>query len=218
MNAKQTLAFLGRIVEHGEEFRSLSTSDAQWAIQNPKGAAKLCVAAIKGHENGTPKVAPQERTYKLLQLLTPPANNEPITFKADDTFFAKKTNVKVSYCGDNFVSWFTGKVEENVEPAQLTPFKLTQNARDSDIIRELGGSENAAEVNLVDVWRLMERQPNGESGVLLTDGGVNIFYVRDKNNVLSSVYVVWRGDGWSVFAVALGDWWNAGGVVFSRAS
>lgn len=214
MSAKQTPMLLGRLVEHQTHFDALPVKDAQWAIQNPKDAATLCVTAIKGRQDGAPK---PERTYKLLQPLTQLAS-EPTTFKADDTFFTKKTGVKITYVGDNFKSWFAGKVEESVEPAQLSPFKLTKDALGRDIIAELGGEE-AAEVNLVDVWRLMERQANGENGALLTNGWSNIFYVRDKDNVLRAVGVDWDSNGWGVGADVLAyNTWRADCVVFSRNS
>ena len=66
MAAKQTPILVGRFVEHQNHFNPLSTVDAQWAIQNPKDAAALCVKAIRNRNNGVPKT---ERTYRILQSI-----------------------------------------------------------------------------------------------------------------------------------------------------
>jgi hypothetical protein len=205
---------MGRLVEHQEYFNALSTSDAQWAIQNPKDAAELCVTAIKGRTNGVPKAG---RAYQVLRPVAPkPAANRP--FKADETFFNKKSGVKMVRHGDNFTSWFTGKVEENAPEGTLVPFALERNAYDREIIADLGGEEKA-EVTLTEVWRLMERQANGQEGALLTNGWANIFYVRDVNGVLRAVVVYWHDVGWRASADALGDSrWYDDDLVFSRNS
>lgn len=216
MAAKQTPTLLGRFVEHQEYFNALPTGDAQWAIQNPKDAAEICVTAIKCRTNDVPK---GKRTYQVLRpvaSVAPPAVSRP--FKADDTFFNKKSGVKMVRHGDNFTSWFTGKVEEDAPEGMLAPFTLTKSAYDREIIADLGG-EAAAEVTLTEIWRLMESQANGEEGALLTNGWTNIFYVRDVNGVLRAVYVYWRGDGWRARALALdGLRWGGDGQVFSRNS
>jgi hypothetical protein len=214
MAAKQTPMLLGRFVEHQEYFNALPTGDAQWAIQNPKDAAELCVTAIKSRTNSVPKA---ERAYQVLRPVAPkPAANRP--FKADDTFFNKKSGVKMVRHGDNFTSWFAGKVEENAPEGTLVPFTLTRNAYDREIIADLGGEERA-EVTLAEIWRLMERQANGQEGALLTNGWANIFYVRDREGVLRAVIVRWGDDGWSADAYALvDDRWLVARQVFSRNS
>jgi hypothetical protein len=211
--AKQTPMLLGRFVEHQEYFNALPTGDAQWAIQNPKDAAELCVTAIKSR-NGVPKA---RRAYQVLRPVAPkPATNCP--FKADDTFFNKKSGVKMVRHGDNFTSWFTGKVEENPSEGTLVPFTLTKRAYDREIIADLGGEEKA-EVTLAEIWRLMERQANGQEGALLTDGWANIFYVRDVNGMLRAVDVNCGDDGWNANANALDDSrWSGAGQVLSRNS
>lgn len=225
MAAKQTAVLVGRLVEHQAYFNPLPTNDAQWAIQNPKDAVALCVSAIKGRTNGAPESG---RTYKILRpvVATSPTTNQP--FKADDTFFNKKSGVKMVPHSSNFTSWFTGKVEEDVPVGDLVPFALTQSAYDSEIIADLGGKEKA-EVTLAEIWRFMQRQANGEDGVLLTNGDANIFYVRDVYGVLRTVFFRWFGDGWRAgahaddgwypLASALGrDGWCIGSRVFSRNS
>jgi hypothetical protein len=214
MAAKQTAILVGRFVEHQNHFNPLSTEDAQWAIQNPKDAVALCVTAIKSRNNGTPKT---ERAYRILRpVASKPA--ETLPFKADETFFNKKADMKMIEDGSNFKSWFGGKVEEDVPEGELQPLALMQNAYDREIIADLGG-EAKAEVTLAEIWQLMERQANGQEGALLTNGYANIFYVRDVNGVLRAVDVDWDGDGWFAGADALDAYrWIVVRRVFSRNS
>jgi len=46
----------------------------------------------------------------------------------------------------------------------------------------------------------MEKQKNGEDGVLLNNGYANIFYIRDQNGVLRAVRVYWDDGSWRVYA------------------
>lgn len=214
MAAKQTPILLGRFVEHQSHFNPLPTEDAQWAIQNPKDAAVLCITAIRNRNNG---VAKTERTYRILQPITPkPVESRP--FNADEAFFNKKSGVKMVEHGSNFKSWFGGKVEEDFPEEELRPLMLTQSANDSEIIADLGG-EAVAEVTLAEIWRLMERQANGGEGALLNNGCANIFYVRDREGVLRAVCVHLDDDGWYADADALvGSRWRVVYRVFSRNS
>ncbi len=215
MAAKQTPILLGRFVEHQSHFNPLPTEDAQWAIQNPKDAAVLCITAIRNRNNGVPKT---ERTYRILQSITPKPVESNRPFNADETFFNKKSGVKMVEHGSNFKSWFGGKVEDDAPDGELRPLTLTQSANDSEIIADLGG-EATAEVTLAEIWRLMERQANGGEGVLLTNGYANIFYVRDRDGVLRAVSVYWNDDGWYANANALDDYrWFDVIRVFSRNS
>ncbi|OGZ52786.1 MAG: hypothetical protein A3B25_02935 [Candidatus Ryanbacteria bacterium RIFCSPLOWO2_01_FULL_48_26] len=213
MTAKQTPILLGRFVEHQDYFNSLLTEDAQWAIQNPKDAAALCVTAIKNRTNGAPKT---ERTYQILRpVAQPPATNR--SFRADDTFFNKKSGVKMGEHSSNFKNWYASKTEENAPEGMLVPLTPTQNVSDKEIIADIGGEEKA-EVTLTEIWRLIERQANGEEGILLNNGRANIFYVRDVNLVLRAVDV-YRNDNWLVHASALDDYgWHSDYRVFSRNS
>jgi hypothetical protein len=122
----------------------------------------------------------------------------------------------------NFRSWFLsgeGKIEEPVGDKELRYGKLVKGTVDGPIIQELDG-EAKAETTLSEVFALMEKQPNREDGVLLTNGWANIFYVKDIEGVLRAVLVDWSGDGWGVGARSVGspDDWDAGGRVFSRNS
>ncbi len=209
----QVSKMMGELIAHQTSFNALPKSDRQFVIQQPKDAIKLMIAALRKR----PKKPVSERTYRVLRPVAPePVESRP--FRADDTFFNKKSGVKMVDHGDQFKAWFSGLVEEDVPEGMLAPFTLTQSANDTEIITDLGG-EAAAEVTLGEVWRLMKRQANGEGSALLNNGWANIFYVRDVNGVLRAVDVGWDGGGWRARALALdGYGWDGGGQAFSRNS
>lgn len=133
-----------------------------------------------------------------------------------------KAKVKISYLGDNFTSWFlsgSGKTEDPISEQTLRYHKLRKSSVDGPIIEELGGEEKS-ETTLSEMFVLMEKQGKGEDGVLLNNGYVNIFYIRDQNGVLRAVSVDWDGDGWGVYAFSVEDprTWYVGYQVFSRNS
>ena len=139
-----------------------------------------------------------------------------LPFKASEKFI--KANGEVSFYdfGRNFQSWFLPKEEKALGPTSLRGHKLLQNAKDSEIIRELGGEEKA-ETTLVELYGMLKRQSRGQKGVLLINGWANIFYIRDVSGILRAVYVDWVGYGWFVLASALDDdSWCEGFQVFSR--
>lgn len=127
--------------------------------------------------------------------------------------------VKIGYLGDNFKKWFLGKTEEPNNQTELTYATLSRASVDKPILDELG---NTVETTISMVWELLKLQPNGEGGVLLTNGYANIFYVRDTNNTLRAVNASWHVDdgGWYVRASSVGYpyEWRAGYRVFSRNS
>lgn len=124
--------------------------------------------------------------------------------------------VKISYLTDNFKEWFLGKIEEPMAEIMLRYATLLRSSRYAPILAELG---NAAEVALAHVFALMECQPNGGKGVLLTNWW-NVFCVGDVNGVRRAVYVRWGHDGWGVRGYSVEDpfWWGGGCQVFSRNS
>jgi hypothetical protein len=117
----------------------------------------------------------------------------------------RKAKVKIRYLGDNFTSWFLngdGKTEDPISEQVLCYHKLRQPSVDGPIIAELGGAEKS-ETTLSEMFFLMEKQGNGEDGVLLNNGYSNIFYIKDISGVIRSVHVYWDGDGWVVFAFSV---------------
>ena len=135
---------------------------------------------------------------------------------------SRKARVKISYLGDNFTAWFLngdGKTEDLESEQTLRYHKLKKYSVDGPIIAELGGKAKA-ETTLTEMFSLMEKQANGEDGVLLSNGYANIFYIKDSAVVLRTVGVSWIDDSWYVDAdsVERPDGWSDGDRVFSRNS
>ena len=142
-----------------------------------------------------------------------PATTEP--FVASEHCVLGGDPKKITWLSDLFREWFWGKIEPPMAKTELRYAKLTKNSVDGPIMDELGGVK---ETTLAEIYALMKRQPNGEQGVLLTNGWANIFYIRDQKSVLRTVYVSGHGDGWSVGADFFGFLygWRIGRQVFSR--
>lgn len=146
-------------------------------------------------------------------------------FVAKDRFVVntkRNAPVKISVVRDNFTSWFLsgdGKTEDPISEQTLRYHKLRKSSVDGPIITELGGEEKS-ETTLTEMFSLMEKQKNGEDGVLLNNGHANIFYVRDQAGVLRTAQVRWHDDGWNVYAYSVEDpnRWRDGIQVFSRNS
>lgn len=142
-------------------------------------------------------------------------------FIACDNFIvdtSKKAEVKISGLSSDFEESFIGKTEAAI--AEKTTFfyhKLMKNTADESIIAEIGGKEKA-ETTLTEMFFLMKRQGNGNSGLLLANGYMNIFYIRDIDGLLWAVSCAWLNDGWYVDANYIDDpdHWHAGLQVFSR--
>jgi hypothetical protein len=165
---------------------------------------------------------PEPEVKPLIQSVgtaTTPVRTEK--FVARDKFIvdtSKTARVKISGLGSNFEENFLDKIEEPSNATTLSVGKLLESSKDDKIIAELGGEEKA-ETTLAEMFSLMEKQANGESGDLLTNGYANIFYIR-KAGVLWAVSVNWFDDGWGVcaFSVLDPDEWFAGRQVFARNS
>ena len=158
---------------------------------------------------------------EMINTVTIPARI--VNFIARDKFIvdtSKEANVKISYLGDNFTKWFLGedgKIETPIGEQELRCARLKKASVDDLIIAEIG-VEAKAETTLSEMFSQMEKQRNGEAGVLLNNGYANIFYIRDKNGVLRAVPCGWCGDGWDVRARSVDDTdgWRAVRQVFFR--
>lgn len=131
---------------------------------------------------------------------------------------SEKAKVKISYLGDNFRKYFLPKKETGeVAAEELTVNELLEDAYDPAIVTDLGGEEKV-EISLGQFFAMFAKQPNGESGQLLTNGRANIGYIRGDDGVLWAVGGRWGGDGWSFGARPLDgpSRWHAGRQVLSR--
>lgn len=128
-----------------------------------------------------------------------------------------KPGVRIAYLGLNFSGWFFDKIEGPKREMTLRSAKLVRAELDKEIRKELGVERE--ETTLADIYALLEKQPDGRPGVLLTNGFANIFYVRDAKGVLRVVGVHWRAfdGGWVMDALSVEDpsGWNGGYQVFS---
>ncbi|MBM3257670.1 MAG: hypothetical protein FJZ05_00415 [Candidatus Nealsonbacteria bacterium] len=158
------------------------------------------------------------KSSRILELIGVVTISAISRFVASKKFVIARKPINIAWLGDNFKSWFLKKIEEPVGKADLRYMKLTSPSVDGPILAELG--EDRAETTLAQIFSLMERQPNGEKGILLTNGYANIFYVRDVSGILRAVHVRWCSDGWSVRASSVENpiWWLVGDRVFSRNS
>ena len=216
---KQNQMIAGRMVEFQDRFEKLPNDDAQWLIQNAGEAIDLFIAAVINRVKSVAQ-AVVAILSEILVTVTIPATTEK--FVAKDKFkvdTSRKAKVKISYLGDNFKDWFLKKTEEPFSGSTIYGRKLSKNSVDGPILSELGGQEKA-ETTLSEVFAMMARQANGETGELLTNGYANIFYIRDINESLRAVDVRWLVGGWYVRAYSIVDpgGWHAGCQVFSRNS
>lgn len=189
------------------------------------GQNQALLRQIKDVLDGLAEIKPIEKKPEplidFLGEVTIPATTAK--FVAKDRFVVNTKSdapVKISYRGDNFIEWFLlgkGKIEDPITEQTLRYGKLLRPSVDMPIINELGGEEKS-ETTLTEMYYLMERQKNGENGVLLNNGYANIFYLCDCAGVLRTVGVLWNDGGWSVCAGPVGDpdRWRGDCQVFSR--
>ncbi len=137
-----------------------------------------------------------------------------------------KTKRLISYLGSNFKNWFLegkGKIEDPIDEQELCSHRLQKSSTSGPILTELGGDEKS-ETTLTEMFSLMEKQmekqKDGETGVLLTNGYTNIFYIEDQKATLREVGVNRYDGGWSVEALSVENWYpsDLGSRVFSRNS
>jgi len=140
-------------------------------------------------------------------------------FAVSDHFKAGSAEVEISYIGDNFKNRFLGLVEGKSDAVCFSFYNLLKHSVDQPIIQELGG-ESKVVVTARLLWELLKTQNNGQSGILLTNGYSNIFYICDSFGVLCAVFVRWFGSGWVVdtYSVMDSDGWYPGYRIFSRNS
>lgn len=149
-----------------------------------------------------------------------PATTEK--FVASEKFVVNTTDAtktKISYLDGELKSWFLGKTEDPIGEVSIRYGVLAESANSRKIIEDLGGEEKS-ETTLTEMFYLMEKQGQGEEGMLLINGRANIFYIKDQKGVLRAVGVYWRDGGWFVvaYSVELPDGWYGSYQVFSRNS
>lgn len=202
----------------------IDQTTAEGWTSNQKGLKKNLANCLLPQTSVVPvEPAKLELLLDLVGTVTTSATTSK--FVAKDKFVVntkRNAPVKISAVWDNFTSWFLsgdGKTEDPISEQTLRYHKLRKSSVDGPIITELGGEEKS-ETTLTEMFSLMEKQKNGEDGVLLNNGYANIFYIRDQNGVLRAVGVRWFGFGWFVYASSVENpyGWDVGYQVFSRNS
>lgn len=133
-----------------------------------------------------------------------------------------KPGVRIARLGHDFQAWFGDTVEEEATVEIVASYaRLTRSSVDRGQI--LAALDNRPDLAMFprQIYWLMERQPNGEPGTLLTNGWANIFYLPGLTRVVG---VSWDDDdihgGWVVLAnsVTYLSGWFDGHRVFSSNS
>ena len=115
------------------------------------------------------------------------------------------------YVYDTFADRLDLRARKTVGSAPERPYVaslLQENAYDTGIRKELPEIHLST---LEDIAGLIEAQPNGKSGLLLSNGYANIFYIEGCNGEVFAVRVHWNSDDrmWDVIDWRLdegGDW------------
>lgn len=198
---KQTAKFLSSIATC---MPKLSNNVMEGWIDNPKALQKVLKEALCPPE--------EERILEFLGTVDIPATKKKkfVVKKKFITDTSHKAEVKISYLGCDFKEWFLSKTEEPIERVKKLHYgRLTRLFFDNfdkmsiANIAILSGEEKAQATSFTEIFSLLERQPNGECGVLLNNGGVNIFNVHDIDEVLREVCMIWYWDGWSICTNAI---------------
>ena len=155
-------------------------------------------------------------------------------FAASEHFLTERPSargVRFSEFGPNFREHFLTRVEQDVPAAHVHAHRLRRSSSDQEIGARLG---KGREIRLCHLFRVLERQPNGETdGLACVANRATVCYIRAADGRLWTVRALWsvfRGfegvnlddpsirQGWYLEA-ALSDgphaFWGLGGHVLS---
>jgi hypothetical protein len=192
-------------------------------VTNP-GKRLAGLIADLGHKLAGKKISEEELALFLKRQnpfrKTTLATAVAATFLTEN-YFVRRPGLEVS---KYFVSWITSAYPNPLVSRGLDgveSFDLTKASYDREIIArpEMGGEENVRKYALTpdQVAALIDLQPEGVAGKLLTNNRSNLFYVVGVNGVLFVVGVCWSPlCRWYVRTWELGEVgsWNAGYRVF----
>lgn len=172
---------------------------------------RATINALKQLSSRYPMLA-ETRLLKPVGKSTVPARTKP--FNAAE-FYQTGPGL---YVYDTFADRLDVNARQAVDSAPERPYVaslLKANAYDKDIRKELPEIHLST---LEDIAGLIEAQPNGKSGFLLSNGYANIFYVEGKNGEVFAVDAPWLSGGrkWRVSDWSLDERgrWRAGFQVF----
>ena len=139
-------------------------------------------------------------------------------FVALENFTVDSQNVKMdSTWRKQFEKILFEKTEDCQAEIVLRYSELRRSSCNELIVDELG---NLAETTLSNIWQLLEKQPNGESGVLQTNRYGNSFFVRDAEEGLHNLSLIWGPVGWEIIIHDIHSWDKKGFIegrrIFSK--
>jgi hypothetical protein len=108
-----------------------------------------------------------------------------------------------------------GKTEPPQGQTIVEVYRVQQTWSDKEIIAELGG-ESKVEITLRELYFIVQQQPDGRPGILLTPKGVNVFFIRDWAKRLHTVIFHWDGQAWQVDSPSGINTISEGSQVFVR--
>lgn len=177
---------------------------------------------VPGILDGTIEFTVTPKAQKFLKLndsITLPERTDPFDPKE---FFKTREGL---YVWNDFTRRIlpVTKEIESLPEMKITSFDLIEPAIDVQVQYELPESHvfKDADVFCACIVGLLEKQKNGEGGVLLNNGFANIFYVVGKDSEVFPVGVRWYSDfrRWDVRAYRLGDnQWRVGNRAFSATA
>ncbi len=123
-----------------------------------------------------------------------------------------KKMVKIAAIEDGFKHRFQSFNKDLLPKRVVCGYDLKQEETDLSVMNIIGPRFLT---RMADLWSMLLRQPNGESGELLTNGMANVFYVFDGKEVCA-VILYWTRSGWHLDACATEDknQWIVGSRIF----
>jgi hypothetical protein len=157
-------------------------------------------------------------SLSVLRLITTVSVLGAKKFVAADAFGPNNPDGIKFFLGENFKKNFLGKIEKNVEPAEIAVHRLEEGRRNPEIMAELGPEKRV--ISLAHFYNLIKAQAQGQEGPLLVNDYANIACIEDDQGTIWAVGGDWRscGHGWGVGACSAGGpiEWVAGCQVLSQ--
>ncbi len=158
---------------------------------------------------------------KLLKHLRDVRLDVVTRFVASEKFTKSNPLVKFWYFGENFVTHFGSRIEENISATTIAVSRLERRAKDPEIKATLAGGETVRvfTISLAHFYQMIETQGHGQAGTLLVDGKANIDYIDGVDNWTVYAFLS-AGFGWHVDAISVDypDPWYDEYQVLSRKS
>jgi hypothetical protein len=159
----------------------------------------------------------EQRKSSLLSYVTSVQVPGIKRFVAADAF-GPNNPAGIKFRLSNIFQWlFLGRFVRGVEPETIEIYRLEKRAWYLEIRANCPGDYL---IELAHFYKLIEAQANGEKGLLLVDGQVNIAYVENDEEAPWTVCAAWNllNCEWQVGACpifSLGEW-DRGSRVLSR--